>query len=214
MLEELPTTEDVASVFRYQNLAKDVDALLRMGFDREYIEEMLVFLEEEGTLSHPEEVLDMPFRPKPQLEAGKNYGTRFSDGGIRVFYSSLEPDTAEKEVFFWYAKPAIGDKSKDRTVFYERVECRYEGSTKDLRRKAKEWGFLVQDGDEAYDRCQGLARDAVSSGIDGFFTPTARAPSGTNVPVFSRAALSDAKIDGHISFSIDQSTGDILINRL
>ncbi len=214
MLEELPAIEAVEIVFRFQRPRNDVRALEDMEFDREGVEEMLAFLAESRALSDPEEMLDMPFRPKPQLEAGKVWKTRFSDGGVRVLYSSLEPDTAEQEFFFWHVKPALGDKSKGRTIFCEQIQCRFAGSAKDLRPRIEEWPFLVQDGDEAYGRCQALAREAFSSRIYGFLTPSARARAGTNVPVFSRAALSNARIESHMSFTIDKITGEILTNRL
>ena len=69
-----------------------------MGLDAEDVDEILEFLGERRGWANGQRLLDASFAPKPQLEARKIAATRFSDGSIRVFYSSLEPETAELEV--------------------------------------------------------------------------------------------------------------------
>jgi hypothetical protein len=43
-----------------------------------------------------------------------------------------------------------------------------------------DWPFLIADDTDSYSRCQALANEGLKLGVDGFFTPSARRPTGTN----------------------------------
>ena len=155
----------------------------------------------------PEELLDDPFRPKPQY---RRPPTRYSDGSWPVFYSALERETAEKEVACYYVSGAIGDPSKGRIAYLSVFRCRFSGEARDLRPKREEWGELISPHtDNPF--CQSLGREAIEAAIDGFLAPSARRSDGTTVPVFSRDSLSHAHIDGDASFRFDTTTNKYIV---
>jgi hypothetical protein len=198
-------------VFRFATVVDFEDMLSAMGFDAEDTDVILEFLGGPWDASDGERLLDAPFAPKPQLEARKITPTRFSDGSLRVFYSSLESETAELEVVHWYAGAAVG--SSRRVAYYHRLRCRFRGSAADLSAKASDWPFLIADGEDAYSRCQALAREGIELDIAGFLTPSVRRASGTNVPVFRRQALSEPEILGAATLSRHPETGEVMVRR-
>jgi RES domain len=210
MLEELERLEVDHRVYRFVTLVDFSGMLEEMDLDADDIEEILEFLKESRDRDDAQRLLDAPFAPKPQLAARRITATRFSDGSLRVFYSSLEPETAELEVLHWYAGAALG--STGRVAYYDRLGCRFRGSAIDVRPKVGEWPFLTGDGEEAYASCQALAREAVTLDLGGFLTPSARRASGTNVPVFRREAVSDPEVLGITAFARDAS-GEVTVRR-
>ncbi len=82
----------------------DVEFLQALGFDRERITEVTDLL---SATDSPEELCDAPFRPKLRLQRNA-FPERFSDGSFAVFYSSLDPKTAEAEVRHWFTKFSEG----------------------------------------------------------------------------------------------------------
>jgi hypothetical protein len=198
-------------VFRFANVADFEDMLGAMGFDAEDTEEILEFLGETRDEFERARLLDAPFAPKPQLEARKITPTRFSDGSLRVFYSSLEARTAEREVAHWYAGAALG--SSQRVAYYRRLRCRFRGAAVDLRAKVSDWPFLIDDGEDDLSRCRALAREGVELNVAGFLTPSPRRASGTNVPVFQKLALSEPELLGVAALSRHPSTGEVMVRR-
>ena len=196
-------------IYRFANLIDFESMLGEMGLDAEDVDEILEFLGESRGGADGQRLLDAPFAPKPQLDARKTAATRFSDGGLRVFYSSLESETAELEVTHWYADAAIGGSR--RIAYYNRFRCRFRGSAADLRPRARTWPFLIDDGDGAYSRCQALAREGIELHIDGFLTPSARRTDGTNVPVFRRRSISEPRILGVVALSRHAGTGEVMV---
>jgi hypothetical protein len=210
VLEELQRYEADHRVYRFANLVDFSGMLQQMGLDPEDIEEILELLGETREHADAQRLLDAPFAPKPQLAARKIAPTRFSDGSLRVFYSSLEQETAEAEVLHWYAGAALG--SSARIAYYDRLQCRFRGSAIDLRSKADHWPFLTGDGEGAYASCQELAREAVALDLGGFLTPSARGSAGTNLPVFRREALSEPEVLGITALTRDAS-GEVTLRR-
>ena len=208
MLEGVPVFQANHRIYRFSNVIDFESMLGEMGLDAEDVDEILRFLGESGRGADGERLLDAPFAPKPQLEARKIAATRFSDGSLRVFYSSLESETAELEVVHWYAAAVGGSR---RVAYYNRFRCQFRGSAADLRPRASDWPFLIDDGSEAYARCQALAREGVELRIDGFHAPSARRAEGTNVPIFQRQALSEPEILGVAAFSRHAGTGAFMV---
>ena len=172
--------------------------------DPENAEEMLVFLRDRKKTDSMESLLDKPFEPKPQLALKP---TRFSDGTIRVFYSALEPETAEAEVFVWYAKYALNNAREERTVYYRRFACDFQGDIKDLRPHLETLPCLIQDEADGYPDCNRIGTEASSEGLDGVLTSSARRLKGTCLPVFRREALSNPENHGLVAFKFDPSSG-------
>lgn len=211
MLENIISFYANETIYRLAVRLEESKLFESMTLDSRGSVEALEFFRENMQTDAIEFVLDDPFKPKPQFETEVLKSTRFSDGGVHVFYGALERGTAEAEVKYHYGKDAVGDKSKARTVFYACVECRYMGNTKDLRPKLSEWPELVS---EDYQFCQNLSRQAIRENLGGFFAPSARLTNGTTVPVFQREMLSAPEIVGCISFSIDPSSGNISATNL
>ncbi len=180
-----------------------------MDFDPDDQEEILSFVESIHAKSDLQDLLDGPFARKPVLETARARQSRFSDGRLRIFYSSLELETAKAETFHWYAKAALASGSAARTVYYERFHCRFQGTAWDLRLQASEWSFLADPDESAYPHCQHVAAEAVAAELDGLLTPSARNTNGTNAPVFSRTALSEPQVLGYTAFSSDPDSGRI-----
>jgi hypothetical protein len=211
ILEGIRISQADHRVFRFANVIDFEDMLSAMGVNAQDTDEILDFLGETRDASDEKRLLDAPFAPKPQLEARTITPTRFSDGSVRVFYSSLEERTAEREVAHWYAGAALG--SSRRIAYYRRLRCRFRGAAVGLRAKVSDWPFLVDDGEDDYSRCQALAREGVELNVAAFLTRSPRRASGTNVPVFQRQALSEPEVLGAAALSYRPSTGEVMVRR-
>lgn len=204
MLEQLIAQHVEETVFRYANLQDEVDFLQRMGLGAETIDEIRALLSQRQEVDSPETLLDSPFRPKPQLE---KYGlrSRYSDGSIRVFYSSLERETAEAEVRHHIRRTLTSNATTQRTIYYQRFSCRFSGTTKDLRVMHHEWPWLTG---EDVSLCNDVAREAIAQRLDGLLVPSARREKGACVPVFNRGAISNPSTEEIVSFTFDPSTSN------
>lgn len=203
MLEGMPAQQFETETFRYASLPKDArDLLLEMRLDPDGVNEMIDLLHDRGMLFGPEQILDGPFTPKPLLH-GKPYQTRFSDGSIRVYYSALDHETAEAEMYYWTIKPLLEGPPRVWTVLFQCAACRFSGQVKDLRPKIAEWPFLTAD--KGYDVCNQVAAEAKAAGLDGLLSQSARRQEGTTLPVFKRECLSDARLEGERIFMYDPS---------
>jgi RES domain len=165
-----------------------MDALSELDMVPAELGEILNFLGGDGD---SDEILDGPLRYDPTYRPGP---TRFSGGSWRVFYASLDWDTAEPEVGYHVLK-AI--EHAGAPVYYQRFECTVAGDGYDLRPHVRTFPFLTDPREtEAYPSCQALAREARGNGADGLVTLSARRAEGINVPVFVRRALRDPRIVG------------------
>ena len=208
MLETIDTDSLQTDVFRLASHIQDVDFLRTQGFDDESVNEMFDLLVSFGISDKAVDLCDELFRPKPQLQKAE-HRTRFSDGTFPVFYSSLEPGTAESEMKFWFLKN-VSKPTKPRTAYYSRYSCRFDGSIKDLRPMHADWPNLTHDND--YGFCNRLGTEAVASDLDGLLTPSARKPNGTNLPVFRRRAVSNPVIHALVAMTLDHSSGEIAVS--
>ncbi len=208
MLESIATESLQTDVFRLASQLQDIDFLRTQGFDDENVNEMLDLLASHNVTDNPEDLCDEVFRPKPQLEKAENR-TRFSNGSFPVFYSSLEPETAEAELKYWFQKYG-GKPTTARTAYYSRFSCRFNGSLKDLRPMHKDWPDLTHDSD--YSFCNGLGSEVVASDLDGLLTPSTRRPNGTNLPVFRRQAISNPEVHAVVAMTLDPSSGEVTLH--
>ena len=112
-----------------------------------------------------------------------------------VYYSALEERTCERELGFHLKRELVeaGNAGFNRPRRYHLVRCQYHGNTAELRGKERAHPELVSRDSDGYPFCRTLAREAVSRGIVGFLTRSARDPKGTCLPVFARDALSEAQ---------------------
>ena len=168
---------------------------------------MFDLLASRGISDNPEELCDGPFRPT-QLQQDK-ISSRFSDGSFPVFYSSLEPETAEAEARILFLKN-VSKPNQPRTAYYSRFSCHFDGSIKDLRPMHEDWPDLTHDND--YGFCNGLGAEAVAADLDGLLTPSARRPNGTNLPVFRRRAVSNPVVHAVVAMTLDPSSGEVAVS--
>ena len=202
MLESIPTEPSDLRVFRVAIQISLSTFLETQGIDEEGMGEVRSLLQSRGMGDSPEELCEAPFRPKPRLrKVGRR--TRFSDGSFPVFYSSLDPETAEAEVRHWVPY-FLGGPTGRRTAYFSRFACDFKGTTKDLRSKKQAWPGLLHDSD--YEFCNRLGAEAVRLGLDGLLTPSARKESGTNVPVFTRKSISNPREPVLLSMTYDPAS--------
>ncbi len=196
MLDEIRSERSLRIVFRLSRVtAYDDQFFPEMGLDDEKSRKEMSALLIGRLPSNPiEELIDEPFRPKKKLRNG----TRFSDGSFPVFYSSLEAETAEAEVAYWFRKVFAGTSARKRTAYYQGFHCTFEGLEKDLRRKTMDWPELVHEKD--YSFCNLLGAEAREKGIDGLIVPSAR-HEGSNVPIFARHAINGPELDGIVEIT-------------
>jgi len=203
LLDEIPTVRNLRRIYRLANLIRDDEFLVELGLDvlgEQELKELLVAAGYETSL---EELCDAPFRPKRHLSRA----TRYSDGSYPVFYSALDPETAEAEVAYWFSKGFGGSPQGQRSAYYQSFTCLFEGGEKDLRGKQGEWPELVHDSD--YTFCNRIGAEAVQLELDGLVVPSARRENGSNQPVFSRHAISEPKTQGLVKITFDAQTGEI-----
>lgn len=206
MIEHIHRVALTTVTLRFALLEDSNNVLQEMGLDAEGVKEMLAFLRNRNKTDSLEALLDKPFEAKPQI-APKN-PTRFSDGTNKVFYSALEPETAEAEVVGGYVKYAFGNGAVARTAYYRRFACKFQGEVKDLRPHLAEMPCLTHDD---YADCNRIGVEAVHEGLDGLLSPSARKPEGTCLPVFTRKTLSDPLDKGYFGFKFDPSTGTVSV---
>ena len=189
MLESIPTQSLSTDVYRLASYREDEDFIRELKLDPEGTHEILELLKSKGLTDSLDKLLEDPFKRKHRLCDEQVFVTRFSDGSFPVFYSSMDPETAEAEVRYWFSKFA-GNPAGKRTAWYRRFKCSFEGTVKDLQPKKGEWPALMHDNN--YSFCNRLGAEAKKD-LDGLLAPSVRRLEGTNVPVFSRRTLSNAR---------------------
>jgi hypothetical protein len=113
--------------------------------------------------------------------------SRYSDGSYNVLYTATHDETAKAERLHWAAEYVFKPKLGERIFGFFLYTCRVKGKcldyTKGWKRRRKE---MVHPTDYSY--CHGIARKAVSDGIDYLIVPSARKLGGYCVPIFNKKA--------------------------
>ena len=205
MLEEVPNQRLRLELYRFAAIPQNEDLLKASGLDKQGVIELNEILAA-SSRSNLDQLCDAPFRMKKALRRR----TRFSDGSYPIFYSSLDPETVEAELEYWFPK-LIGEPEDHLTAFYQRFSCTFEGTEKDLRLKLPDWPDLVHKSD--YTFCNRLGAEAVEIGLDGLVTPSARKKAGVNVPVFKRHAISNPEERGEFAVTLDPITRQVTMKQ-
>ena len=205
LLDEIPTARNRRRIYRLATLPWNDQFLAELELDASSEQELRALLVAAGYETSPEELCDAPFRPKRRLKRK----TRYSDGSYLVFYSALDPTTAEAEVAYWFRKGFGGRPQGQRSAYYQCFTCLFEGEEKDLRGKQSEWPDLVHDSD--YTFCNRIGAEAVRLELDGLVVPSARQENGSNLPVFKRSAIRDPEAQSLVKITLDPQTGEIAI---
>ena len=204
MLEQVLSQKIQRRVFRFAAIPEMDEFLAELDLDVQGSEELRDLLAVRGHMTNMDELCDGPFRLKRKLRRNR---TRFSDGSFPVFYSSLEPSTAEAEVRHWFPQYA-GQPQYPRTAYYQGFSCTFDGIEKDLRPKIDEWPDLVHDTD--YTFCNQIGAEARDLRIDGLATWSAR-HKGTNVPILDRLAIGDPNPEGGIAVTYYPDRGEVVV---
>ena len=205
LLDQIPTARNLRQIYRLANLPRYDELLAELGLDALGKREMRELLVVAGYKTSLEELCDAPLRPKRRLE--RVMATRYSNGSYPVFYSALDPATAEAEVAHRFRKGFGGLPQGQRSAYYQRFTCLFEGKEKDLRDKQSEWPELVHDSD--YTFCNRIGAAAVRLELDGLAVPSARRENGSNLPVFKRCAIRDPESQDLVKITLDPRTGEI-----
>ena len=214
LLEKIKSRRTTRKVFRLaiqQTDDKDhADFWNEQQFDQQQFNDMKLegYISEIG--SDPEELLERPFQPKRHIIKQKNR-TRFSNGDFLVFYSSLDPDTAESEVKF--RLPAIlGNPQNPRTAHFQLFHCTFDGIEMDLRAKTQDWPDLMHESD--YTFCNRIGAEAVDRKLDGIVTFSVRRKDGVNVPIFTRDSISNAVTEVILEMTYDPKSGNTTVRNI
>ncbi len=190
-------------MFRFASLFKSDDTIAQLGFDSQERKELISCLAEHHLTDDLDPLLDTPFKQK-----SRSNPTRFSDGTFPVFYSSLDSKTAAAETKHWVPE-RLGRPSEPRTIYYRQFSVHFDGTEMDLRSKVGEWPKLIHDND--YYFCQQIGAEARQLDLDALVTWSARRNEGTNLPVFSRHAISQPRQEGLVAMTYDPATGEVLV---
>lgn len=188
----------------------DTDFLRTLGLEDENgVQEMQELLRSSNLHNGADTLLDEPFRSQAKLWRRKRQliQTRFSDGTFPVFYASLEIQTSEDEVKHWIVHQI--PKLPDQMLYYYKFKCDFMGTVKDIRPMLPRCPDLTHPTDYAF--CNELGSSSVAMKLDALLTPSARRNAGTNVPVFRRRALSNARKIEMVSVTIDYKNNAVKI---
>jgi RES domain len=215
MLEALSLGSYSGQVVRFANPRDDVAALKALGIGPDSVPDMLDLLSRRAAPGGIQRLIDGTFEPWNAFGPSYGPGTRFSDGTWPVCYTALDQQTAEDEVKYHRGQALFGAGTGLRIIYYHLVELAYAGPTIDLRPQVTSWPQLTESDEKiAYPFCQSLGREACDRKLAGFLTQSARPPHGTNVPVFSRSALTAPGSRGLAAFIADLDSGEIQIEWL
>ncbi len=207
VLEGITAEPYELELHRYASNESVGDVLRGQGLEGQAVDDMTEFLKQRGIDDSMDQFLDGPFQLRRQFGREKPLATRFSDGSFRVFYSSLEIETAEAELRRW-VKNHMGQPKTARRAYYTCFSCEFDGSAKDLCTMHQDWPDLTADD---YQFCNRLGKEALKDDLDAFLTPSARYAGGTNVPVFKRSAIHSPKVVLPVIVTYDPSSQSVSV---
>ena len=168
-----------------------------MGVGIEDLDDVRAAAVKSNVVVRPEDVLRFSF------QRDRFWPGRFNQQTYGVYYSALEQRTSVEEVLHHRKKTMSAQSSAQ---YYRFISAQFDGLVVDLRGQEKAHPELISKDESGYPFCQGLADAARESGTNGFYTPSARHPDGTNVPVFTQDALSNPTLGDGVRFYWDGST--------
>lgn len=212
-LDDFPTALRSCDVYRLARIPKIRTFIAKMGISAVGEQEVVSATMDAGRKFRSQvdlnSLLEFPFETR---DSGKPiHSTRYSDGSHRVFYSSLDIRTAERETISWAERKFIGRPNRDRNLHYDEFSCNFTGKVRDISESSSLMKKLTDPDDYRY--CNRLGTDAVSLGLDGLVVPSARC-SGKNLPVFARPALSSPRRVGFAVLVWRQETKKITLEKI
>jgi len=202
MLETLPRVRLTQDVHRFANLSHLGVFATKKGLTLDQITEVIMFDQDDLT----KELMEAPFQPKAFFNYKFGPISRFSDGEWPVFYAAIGRTTAERESAYHYGRKAAGAADARRAVHYSVIRCTFSGDIVDLRPKLRDWPELVVDD---YRFCNVLGGEAHRDGLDGFLSPSARDPGGTNIPAFKAEAVRGPVIEATATLTFNAGGAEV-----
>ena len=144
-------------------------------------------------------LLDSLFKFPEELP--KKFPGRFSNGMFPVLYFAIDEKTAEAEACYWHCTLLM--RGKKYPIHRVLFSCEFSGPIKNLRSFVCPKLIQDEDVDDGYQFCRRLGEEAAEEGLYGLLVPSARRKVGTNLPVFSRKALSDLRFGDHFNIVYD-----------
>jgi hypothetical protein len=198
MLDRLERERRTDQVSRLASLPyESLEAiLLDLGIGIEDLDEVRDAAVKNNVVVTPEDVVRFSF------QRDRFWPGRFNRETYGVYYAALEPQTCIEELRHHRKKSITAQSSAQ---YYRFIFARFDGFSVDLRGQEEVHPELISKDESGYPFCQDLADAARATGIDGFYTFSARQPSGTCVPVFSQGAVHAAALGGGVRFYWDGS---------
>lgn len=153
------------------------------------------------------EAVSFPFEPHdPPLLS------RFSDGSFPAWYGSIDWETTVYETCYHYLMTELGREGASPVQWRERkvylIHC--QGLLLDLREKAADFPDLLLDD---YHYCRTVGSRCYREGIPGILAPSVRCPGGTNINIFRREALSNARVAFFLEYELDLRARSVRVLR-
>ena len=158
---------------------KRLQTLRELGVAEEDIEPALAYLgRSERTL---EQYLEWVFDRRGQAA---QLMSRFTDGKLPVVYTALDVRTAVAEIIFHLDPPTDGS-----AMYLQQIDFDYSGETLDLREHGDIFSFASDPNTSSYSACIKFATEAVAQRIQALLHTSARDPTGSCLPIFSRSSI-------------------------
>jgi len=208
LIEEFSQESRSETVLRLAALPREPleEYLLKRGITRESVPETLEVLALDGTPFSAVALVRDTFTPKYR------YSTpfprwRFSAGNAPVYYAALEERTCVEEVKYHLRS------SLQPGRYFAVISCQFDGLVLLLCGHEKKYPELTSQTEAGYPFCRRLANEARLT-VNAMHAPSARAPSGTCVPVFDERTLSSHQTAYFGRFVSGASAGDLVFQRV
>jgi hypothetical protein len=209
LIEEFSQESRSETVLRLAALPRQPveERLLRRGIPPESVPETLEVLDEEGTPFSAVALVRDTFAPKYKHPTPFPPRRRFSDGNAPVYYAALEERTCVEEVKYHLSS------SLQPGRYFAVISCQFDGLVLLLCGHEKKYPDLTSKTESGYPFCQRLANEARLK-VKAIHAPSARAASGTCVPVFDEHTLSNHQTAYFGRFVSGASAGDLVFQRV
>jgi RES domain-containing protein len=124
---------------------------------------------------------------------------RYNTKDFPAFYTALGHATCLAEITYHLG----GLVTHAAPRYYQFLEVTFDGDLVELCGHEKDHQELISPTDAGYPFCQSLASDARAADYHALSAPSARAPAGVCVPIFSASNISKPEISQRLRFILD-----------
>jgi len=193
MLDRLTRARRADKVYRLASLSDEsLEAiLLDFGVGVEDLDDVRDAAIKSSAVVSPEDAIRISF------ERDSFWPGRFNRETYGVYYAAAETGTCIEEVKH-YQNSVMSGQSSAR--YYRFIAAHFEGAMVDLRGQEQEFPQLISQDKSGYPFCQDLADAARQTGLDAFYTRSARRSDGTCIPVFAQGSLQSPSLEGGVRY--------------